>query len=443
MLTLKIENFDRLPDGGPLEFAIDKRGFDFGRDQHLDWTLPDRNRVISGKHCEVRFYDGAYWLTDTSTNGTFLNGSSKRLQSPYRLADGDRLAVGDYVLAVSIKLPQAPVQPAQPVQSPGPSPSLAAADIWDSPHEAPPPIDASQLLPRLREADRGPDFLHQAAYVPPPLDEPEPIRKPRPAIPAPTPAAALWESEDPEPIAPVHRIEPAEAEPVAEESPPSVAAPREAAEAPRPAVAKSTPGPPPGDGGAAEFIRRFAAGAGIPENVLGGVDAGDLAEDAGRLLNIACLHVMALLRARAEAKALSRAGNRTMISAEDNNPLKFMPTPEEALRVMLGPRTRGYLDGKAALENAFGDLKMHQVAFLASMQAALTELFDELSPDAIKTAADARKSLFSGKGNYWELYAERWAARVGRREHGMLGAFLELYAEHYDKLSASNRNRHS
>ncbi|MGJ4860005.1 type VI secretion system-associated FHA domain protein TagH [Labrys sp. La1] len=437
MLTLRIENFDRLPDGGPLEFAIDKRGFDFGRDQHLDWTLPDRNRVISGKHCEVRFYDGAYWLTDTSTNGTFLNGASKRLQSPYRLADGDRLAVGDYVLAVSVKLPQVSVQPAQPVPSPDPSPSLASADIWDSPHEVPPPIDASQLVPRLSEVDRGPDFLHQAAYVPPPLEEAEPIRKPRPAIPTPAPAAALWESEHPRPV------EPAKAEPAVEEAAPIVVTPGEAAEAPKPAVAKNVAAPSSDDGGAAEFIRRFAAGAGIPENVLSGADAGDLAEDAGRLLNTACLHVMALLRARAEAKALSRAGNRTMISAEDNNPLKFMPTPEEALRVMLGPRTRGYLDGQAALENAFGDLKMHQVAFLASMQAALTELFDELSPEAIKTAADARKSLFSGKGNYWELYAERWAARAGRREHGMLGAFLELYAEQYDKLSASNRNRHS
>lgn len=442
MLTLRIENFDRLPDGGPLEFAIDKRGFDFGRDQHLDWTLPDRNRVISGKHCEVRFYDGAYWLTDTSTNGTFLNGSSKRLQSPYRLADGDRLAVGDYVLAVSIKLPQAPVQPVPPPPSSSPGPSPASADIWDSPHEAPPPIDASQLLPPLSEADRGPDFLHQAAYVPPPLEEPEPIRKPRPslpmpAIPTPAPAAALWESEDPGPV------EPAKAEPAAEEVAPVVVKPRDAVEAPKPVAERNVPAPSSGDVGAAEFIRRFAAGAGIPENIFGGVDAGDLAEDAGRLLNVACLHVMALLRARAEAKALSRAGNRTMISAEDNNPLKFMPTPEEALRVMLGPRTRGYLDGRAALENAFGDLKMHQVAFLASMQAALTELFDELSPEAIKTAADAKKSLFSGKGNYWELYAERWAARVGRREHGMLGAFLELYAEQYDKLSASNRNRHS
>ena len=98
MLTLRIENFDRLPDGGPLEFAIDKRGLDFWRDQHLDWTLPDRNRVISGKHCEVRFYDGAYWLTDTSTNGTFLNGSSKRLQG-FKPTGDERIRVARMTLS--------------------------------------------------------------------------------------------------------------------------------------------------------------------------------------------------------------------------------------------------------------------------------------------------------------------------------------------------------
>lgn len=440
MLTLRIENYDRLPDGGPLEFTIDKRGFDFGRDQHLDWTLPDRNRVISGKHCEVRFYDGAYWLTDTSTNGTFLNGSSKRLQSPYRLADGDRLSVGDYVLAVSVKLAPAPSHPSQQASTPQvQSLSLPpiGSDIWDSPREAPPPIDASDLLPPARQADQAPDFLHQAAYVPPPFEEPQPVRKPMPAFPSPIPAGGVWGGDDEQPA------RPSRAEPPAVEAPPAFVAAEEPVERQRPPIQETNALPPATEEGAREFVRRFAAGAGIPEGLFAGADAGDVAEEAGRLLNLACLHVMAMLRARAEAKALSRSGNRTMISADDNNPLKFMPTPEEALRVMLGPRTRGYLDGKAALEGAFGDLKMHQVAFLASMQAALTELFDELSPDAVKNAADAKKSLLSGKGRYWDLYVERWAARVGRREHGMLGAFLDLYAEQYDKLSASVRNRNS
>jgi type VI secretion system protein ImpI len=440
MLTLRIENFDRLPDGGPLEFTIDKRGFDFGRDQHLDWTLPDRNKVVSGKHCEVRFYDGAYWLTDTSTNGTYLNGASKRMVSPYRLADGDRLAVGDYVLAVSIRLAQASPAPVQPASAPlveGFGAPSASSDIWDSPHEAPPPIDASELMARSREADQAADFLHQAVYVPPPFEEPEPIRKPTPASPTPLPRAGLWGDDEGDLPLQVTEVD----LPASVVTPPAAAS--RAAEAARPAGGRSAPTPSPSVGGdAGDFVRRFAAGAGLPESLFNGTDAGEVAEEAGRLLNVACLHIMAMLRARAAAKALSRSGNRTMISAEDNNPLKFMPTPEEALRVMLGPRTRGYLDGKAALESAFGDLKMHQVAFLASMQAALTELFDELSPDAVKGAADAKKSLLSGKGRYWDLYVERWLGRVGQREHGMLGAFLELYAEHYDKLSTSTRNRH-
>src|SRR5216683_3323626 len=72
-LTLQIENMTTLPDGGPLSISIKgKRGLDIGRDQYLDWTLPDPSRFISGKHCEVRWQDG------------------------------DRFAVGHYIIAVAL-----------------------------------------------------------------------------------------------------------------------------------------------------------------------------------------------------------------------------------------------------------------------------------------------------------------------------------------------------
>ena len=49
-LTLTIENETSLPDGGPLSVSVaGKRGLDIGRDQHLDWTLPDPTRCISAK----------------------------------------------------------------------------------------------------------------------------------------------------------------------------------------------------------------------------------------------------------------------------------------------------------------------------------------------------------------------------------------------------------
>lgn len=81
VLRFHIENEPNLPDGGPVSFTVTgRRSVDIGRDRHLDWTLPDPARMISGKHCEVHFRDGGYWLHDVSTNGTFLNGADQRLR---------------------------------------------------------------------------------------------------------------------------------------------------------------------------------------------------------------------------------------------------------------------------------------------------------------------------------------------------------------------------
>ena len=71
-IVLTIDSLDALPDGGPMQFKARNRSFEIGRQQHLDWTLPDPHRYISGVHCEVRFEKGGYWLYDVSRNGTFV-----------------------------------------------------------------------------------------------------------------------------------------------------------------------------------------------------------------------------------------------------------------------------------------------------------------------------------------------------------------------------------
>ena len=102
-LRLSIENVDRLPDGGPIRIEVKGRGLDLGRNSHLDWTLPDPSRSVSGKHCEIRYRDGGYWVHDVSTNGTFVNGAEYRLDAPHRLRDGDRLSIGPYIIAVAVE----------------------------------------------------------------------------------------------------------------------------------------------------------------------------------------------------------------------------------------------------------------------------------------------------------------------------------------------------
>jgi type VI secretion system protein ImpI len=157
-LTLTIDNVPNLPDGGPVTVTVrGERGIDIGRNASLDWTLPDASRTISGKHCEVRWREGGYWLVDVSTNGTFLNGSEHRMTGPHRLRDGDRLAIGPYLISVAVDGPEAQSRPAAPPPT--------AADPWAVEGEAPPPIDPRQLRPPPPRAEGG-DFLEWAADLP-------------------------------------------------------------------------------------------------------------------------------------------------------------------------------------------------------------------------------------------------------------------------------------
>src|SRR5216684_1078359 len=164
-LRFTIENVPNLPDGGPISFTVTgKRSVDIGRDQHLDWTLPDPTRFISGKHCEVHYRNDAYWLHDVSTNGTFLNGSDQRMRSPHELKNGDRLVIGQYIVGVSLES----ASPSFSDRNSGVSEQHAAyPELWASDKDAPPPIDRQQIK-MAREAARpiNPDFLDWAAGVP-------------------------------------------------------------------------------------------------------------------------------------------------------------------------------------------------------------------------------------------------------------------------------------
>jgi type VI secretion system protein ImpI len=426
VLKLRIENFDQLPDGGPIDFSADRRGFDFGRDQHLDWTLPDQSGVISRKHCEVRFFEQSYWLFDLSTNGTFVNKSPKRVQSPHKLVDGDEIRIGDYVISVAVPSAQVQTAAAFEVAVPNVSPARGG-NIWDSGEASAPPIDPRDLMPPQPEIRRAPDFLHQMVHLPP-VDDAAPAPKPTPVFAAPAAAVDIWG----QPGGPV-----TETPVVAVELPFQPMAPMYSdTPVATQAVAIQQPAPPPYPGGGS-MLGRLAKGAGLPSDAFNSRNEGEVAEEVGQLLNLLCGHLMQLLNARAAAKTLSRSGNRTLIQAKENNPLKFMPTPEEALRIILGPASSSYLTGKQTVESSFADLKSHQVATLSAMQQAAVRLFEEMSPETIRKISDGgKKSLLStGKGKYWDTYADLWAAKTSGKEHGMLTVFLDAFAYYYDQDS--------
>jgi type VI secretion system protein ImpI len=503
-LNLKIENETNLADGGPLGISVTgRRSIDIGRDTHLDWTLPDPTRFISSKHAEIRYKEGGYWLHDVSTNGIFLNGSDHRMQAPHRLRNGDRFVIGHYIIGVALDGDTADAGPPGLPGPPGPSgpqPASAYQEMWNNQPDIAPPIDRNALkAPRERNAPVNPDFLDWAADVPnadpfgasasPPMPPPTPPAHMRqapafepvppyqpppprwgdPPAPAPAPMARGDEWSDgpmtpgpPPPPAPPEIPQPRrpgwtnEPEaPWAAETPAAAPAPvaappftpepqprrpppvQPAASPPAPAMAGTASAAPQ------QFIGCLAAAAGVPEQLFTQQDPTHLADQIGTTLRLVVDNVMQLLNARVQAKRLARSSSHTLVQAFDNNPLKFSPTAEEAMRVMFGPPTKSYLDARRAMEQGFDDLKSHQIKTYSAMQHALTLLLADLDPQAIDRATDANAGIAalvtSRKAKLWDAYVARWQAQFRREGGGPVDSFMLLFADCYDRDSGEKR----
>ena len=363
-LRLSIENVDRLPDGGPIRIEVKGRGLDLGRDSHLDWTLPDPSRSISGKHCEIRYRDGGYWLHDVSTNGTFVNGAEYRLDAPYLLRDGDRLNIGPYIIVVAVeegRKQRSSASAAGVALDPG------LANVWAPAGEAAAPeIGAKRQTAQARDAP--PDFLDFASFLEAPKLGPE-------ASPGPPRSEDDW----------LTAVQPAALPPPLDQGAPEPRIPTPARPAiVDPAVRRPLPKEPqPDDAAALEVLDRIARAAGVPPGAFSSRNPDELADEIGAVLRMTAENLGQMLASRAESKTLMRSSSRTMIRAVENNPLKFASSPGEALAIMLGPRTRNYLDARATIERSFGDLKTHQILTYSAMQGALDALFEDLAPERI------------------------------------------------------------
>ena len=420
-LRLSIENVDRLPDGGPIRIEVKGRGLDLGRDSHLDWALPDPGRSISGKHCEIRYRDGGYWLHDVSTNGTFVNGAEYRLDAPHLLRNGDRLNIGPYIIAVAVEDGR---KLRTSASAAGVSLDAGLANVWGPVGEAAEP-DAGAKRQTAQPRNAAPDFLDFASFLEAPKLSPEApassgrseddwLTAPKPVVPPPPLDQDALEPRIPAPTRPAI-VDPAPRRP----------SPRE-------------PQPQPESAAALEVLDRIARAAGVPPGVFTSRSPDELADEIGAVLRLMAENLGQMLASRAELKTLMRSSSRTMIRAVENNPLKFAGSPEEALGVMFGSPTRNYLDARTTIERSFEDLKTHQILTYSATQNALDALFEDLAPERIDHSVEAEHGLgaliSSRKAKLWDTYVERWRAKTKRSDGRLLEAFIALFAQAYDKL---------
>jgi FHA domain-containing protein len=324
------------------------------------------------------------------------------------------------------------------------------------------PLQSLNMAPKASAATVADDFsdLH-LPFTAPPLVE---ARKP--AVPVTPPAAAppqrplsaavmSWDdpgSDGRTVIRPSARGgESAVAAPVAVApllQPPPTEAARPAAMAPVPPERPNLPKTPPvaaagpaANAESAALLAAFREGLATPEVQIE-VLTPDLMRLIGQLVHESAKGTVELLVARAALKREVRA-EATMIVARENNPLKFSPTAEAALKHLLAPPTRGFMAAAPAMRDAYDDLRAHQFGFIAGMRAALEGVLERFDPAVLEARLTQRsvlESLLPGsrKARMWEVFIEHYEQISNDASddfHTLFGkAFLKAYEEHIDQL---------
>jgi len=153
----------------------------------------------------------------------------------------------------------------------------------------------------------------------------------------------------------------------------------------------------------------------------------EIARDVGQILRVVVSGVMDVMRFCQQFKDEFRM-RTTRVRPAKTNPLEFSANVDDALHNLLVKRNPAHLSAVEAFEDAFADLRNHQIAMLAGMQVAFESMLAEFDPDRLQQEFDQKlnKGLVPAKLRYWDLYRERCHEIVKDPE-----AFRRLFGEEF------------
>jgi len=362
-----------------------------GRGDDCDWIIPDRKRHLSSHHAVISYRDGAFYLTDTSSNGIQVSDSGARLRKgeAVRIEHGSLYVLGDFEIRARL------------IRDP------AVFDV-----EVGRPQAAGSIIPDDAFLDLDPlNALDQQERV---YSEIEELISPRTVI-QDTRQRADYARIDMESLMVPELVEaPLAAEPVA----PKV-------------VERQSEG----------FWEQFGAALGVDLKDLGHDAKEALALNAARLLKQSIGGLQQSLRTRSELKNELRLA-QTLVQGTHKNPLKFAVDAGEALDILLQPNKPGQMPAGQAISRAFRDLQAHQVALLTASRAAVRSTLEHFSPQQLTLRFERdNKPLLATSGSRWRAYGryhqalrqdDDWSERLLARD------FAQAYEEQIRLISTLN-----
>ena len=441
-LCLTITSYHKITPGQCPEKSMNQGSMAIGRSSDNDWVLPDPERLVSSQHCVIQYKDGRYYLTDNSTNGVELVNAGIRMRrgNSELLQDGELIRIGDYEIQARIDFSvQAVDSQAFAGDSPNSFEALMGA-VASPPLSTPMP--APVIAPQFQGAssmDTLPDlfdFLSPTAVPPPTVADHVPseqhdFRPPTPvAVEKPVVSGAVipedWDlfADAPAPVAPAPVAPP----PAPVIQPPPVVEPE------LPVAYSEQP----------DLLQAFLRGAGLDQLSLDKAQAEAQMESIGRSYRLMVEGLIDVLRARASLKGEFRM-QQTMIQPAENNPLKFAPNADEALLLLLRHGNQAFMAPDAAVRDSFNDLRAHQLAVMAGVEAAIKHLLTRFEPSQLEERMGkpgGLSSIFNGsrQAQYWQQFTELYSNISREAQEDFQDLFGREFSRAYEDHSARQRH---
>ncbi|UTL90859.1 type VI secretion system-associated FHA domain protein TagH [Pseudomonas fluorescens] len=444
-LRLTITSYHKITPGQRPEMVLESGAITLGRAADNDWVLPDPERLVSSRHCVIQFKDGRFYLTDNSTNGVELVHAGIRMRrgNSEPLMDGEVIRIGEYEI-------QARLESELPLALAGqPEAHSFEALMANQVAASSPPIAGAPaaFLQGASSHDTLPDLFDflgpgsvppasQADHVPAQQHD---FRPPAPLAPAPEPAPAPaglipegWDLLADTPVPPCAR--PVEA-PVPLPDVPAPAA--EDSAAPAPAAPALAPAPTHAE---ADLLQAFLRGAGIEHLRIDAGDAHAQMEAIGRSYRLMVEGLIDVLRARSSLKGEFRM-QQTTIAPVQNNPLKFAPNADEALLLLLRQHNTAFMAPDRAVQDSFDDLRAHQLAVMAGVEAAIRQLLTRFEPQGLEqrlAPASGLGKLFgsSRQAHCWQQFTTLYRQLSQEAEEDFQDLFGREFSRAYEAHSS-------
>ncbi|MBV6660198.1 type VI secretion system-associated FHA domain protein TagH [Pseudomonas yamanorum] len=440
-LCLTITSYHKITPGQCPEKSMNQGAMAIGRGPENDWILPDPERLVSTQHCVIQYKDGRYYLTDNSTNGVELVNAGIRLRrgNSEPLQDGELIRIGDYEIQARIdfnlKVTDTPsftgdasnsfeALMGAAVKAPTPQPVIAPQFQGASSMDTLPDLFdflAPTSVPPATVHDHVPAELHD--FRPP---TPLPVAEP----PAPVASGSIipddWDlfgdAPAPKPVAPPPLPAPT---PIIE--PPKV-------EQPLPVADTNQP----------DLLQAFLRGAGLDQLRLDKAQAEAQMESIGRSYRLMVEGLIDVLRARSSLKGEFRM-QQTVIQPVENNPLKFAPNADEALLLLLRHSNQAFMAPDVAVRDSFDDLRAHQLAVMAGVEAAIKHLLTRFEPAQLEERMGkpgGLSSIFNGsrQAQYWQQFTELYSNISREAQEDFQDLFGREFSRAYEEHSSRQRH---